>query len=223
MDPITSNEFFMAFLQAIAAEQRSGMRSQIVDDLLSDISEDERKSETLFDAYRCVALARSKIVGPRVVGLLTAQIVLEDRCATDEEESVFLASEDMTDSELMSAAAFVTTALAKAQDGDERYEITEVALKIKFHSEITDDSSREAASTSPSDLYENLGRWASRLERTGLLSQDVTQQQRSYGPSNYVDEPGSETERIWNLYLSPGAITLSQLVHRATARDEHRP
>ena len=69
--------------------------------MLRTLAEATQKTEVLYDAYRSVCFSKSKTMGPRILGLLTASIVLEKRTATDEEEPVFKAAEALSDPELL--------------------------------------------------------------------------------------------------------------------------
>lgn len=215
-----ANEFFTAFLHAVQEEERTGRSSHDLNTLLKKILDDEKSSETLFDAYRHVAFAQSKIIGPRVIGILTARLILDGRMATDEEEGVFLASESMTDSEFVSAVDFITDALAKADGGNPDYESTPEGVNIKWSSEVTDSNYRsrvDEVSVAPLNLGYHLGRWGGKLEQSGLLYHDLKKQVWDYGVSHYVDESGTLTKHVWYLCLLNGAITLSLLTRRVMA------
>src|SRR4051794_3456477 len=64
--------FLQSFVKAVQFEHASGVESEETDRLLNKILEDENNSQILFDAYRTVCFSKSKEVGPRIVGLLTA-------------------------------------------------------------------------------------------------------------------------------------------------------
>lgn len=61
----------------------------------------ELGSEVVFDAYRSVSLAKSKVIGPRIIGVLTAEIFLEQRLADEFEELFFSVAESLSDIEII--------------------------------------------------------------------------------------------------------------------------
>ena len=100
-----SAKFFEAFLQEVELEQLGG-RSDSLEGLLEHIIEDESCSEVIFDAYRSVCLTKSKSIGPKIIGLLTAKLVLEEREADEFEEDLLEAAERLSDDEFMDAVQF---------------------------------------------------------------------------------------------------------------------
>lgn len=92
-----AEEFFQAFAKATADPNA---RTEDFRNRLNAIMENERDSETLFEAYRAVCLSRSKILGPRCIALLTARIVSENRVATPKEEQWGQAYEMLSDVEI---------------------------------------------------------------------------------------------------------------------------
>jgi hypothetical protein len=97
-----AEQFFAAFVEALAAESAAHIESLEVDRMLDKILEDDTKTETLFDAYRRVCFTTSKDLGPRIIALLTGKLVMEGRVADEEEEKVFAAAETLGDGELLS-------------------------------------------------------------------------------------------------------------------------
>src|SRR6202043_1948719 len=108
--------FFNQFCDEVS-RQCDGAAPQELEDTLTRIVEDEACSEILFDAYRRVALSRSRALGPRIIALLTAELVAERRGAGDLEDTIFTAAENLTDEELLAFAMFVRTEQAKSASG----------------------------------------------------------------------------------------------------------
>lgn len=75
----------------------------LVDKILDDIN----ATEVLFDAYRRVTHSRSKTFGPRVIAILTARILAEERTADFTEEVMMDVVESLYDDELGEFASFV--------------------------------------------------------------------------------------------------------------------
>ncbi len=96
-----ANEFFAGFVESLSAELKSDVESADTDAALEAILDDDRKSEVLWDAYRTVCLAKSKTLGPKIIGILAGQLVSEGRMANETEDQVFEAAEALSDGELI--------------------------------------------------------------------------------------------------------------------------
>ncbi len=95
------DQFLDALLEGLQIEQASGTKNETVDHALDCLLESDENSETLFEAYRKVCFARSKNYGPRIIGLLTAELLNNSMNSDEEEESIFAAAERLSDLQLM--------------------------------------------------------------------------------------------------------------------------
>src|ERR1700737_4432035 len=101
-----AERFLDAFVDEVRKEQDVLRESANLNDYLDLIAKDEARSSALFDAYRRVCLAASKSIGPQIIGLLTAQLILQKRDADDDEELIFQAAEQLNDADLVAAKYF---------------------------------------------------------------------------------------------------------------------
>ncbi|THC43985.1 hypothetical protein [Massilia sp. Mn16-1_5] len=92
-----AEKFFKLFLEEIRKESDSRFESADLNEMLRQVAPTDKQSSALFDAYRRVALSASKDIGPMIIGMLTAGIVLEDRQASNDEELIFQAAEVLND------------------------------------------------------------------------------------------------------------------------------
>lgn len=97
-----AQKFFDAFLDEVRKEPDVLTTSADLNDMLQAIADNDERTSTIFDAYRRVALSASKDIGPMVIGLLTARIVLENRTADEIEEMVFEGAEVLNDRDFAS-------------------------------------------------------------------------------------------------------------------------
>src|SRR3989442_4109330 len=97
-----ARRFLSTFAEAVAREAQDKGGEAKVNSLLDELLSSETKTEVLFQAYRQVGLSSSKELGPRIIALLTAHIVSENRYATDEEDMILRAAESFTDGEFQS-------------------------------------------------------------------------------------------------------------------------
>ena len=178
--------FFEAFLESLSAELKTGMESAATDAALKAILEDEVKTEVLWDSYRTVCLARSKNLGPKIIGFLTGYLVAEGRVADNTEDQVFVAAETLSDGELIGLFKEFRKS-AKAADAcknpkkDPHWVGDSVVVPWD---EATRDSARQGDSeidVSPLNFAAAFeGSWALRAERLGLLSSRITQRKVYY-------------------------------------------
>ncbi|VWC31842.1 hypothetical protein BLA23254_06397 [Burkholderia lata] len=92
-----ADQFLSAFVEEVRKEADVRTTSADLNHLLKAIAQKEKHTSALFDAYRRVALSASRKIGPQVIGVLVARILLQDRDVTDEDEQIFEAAEAMND------------------------------------------------------------------------------------------------------------------------------
>lgn len=182
---------------------------------LEQLFADEVRSEVMFDAYRRVTLSKSRDLGPRVIALLTAKIVAEQRYASEVEDAILLAAENLNDQELLEALKFVRDEQQKLASGS----ATTSILRIKWSDDKFDSSWRKMSSisTGPLDMHECLGAWAAKLKMYGLISDDVKEWQYEYQPGErrHSLDGGWVREVEWWIVVSDGCVGLVELVERA--------
>lgn len=213
-----ARQFFEAFCEAVTDEKTSEADlQQRLDDLLSD----DRRSEVLFDAYRSVCLTRSKTLGPRVIALLTAELVMGESVADDGESAIFGAAEELSDSELIEFSEFAMQHHMRAKENTkDSCSLTDAGgVRIQWGEETFDSNwHREIeVSLAPLDLANDFGTWAPKLKRHGLLSDDVKERQWDYKEDGerHIDEDGTARQVSWWLCLSSSAIRFAELIQKA--------
>lgn len=218
-------KFYEGFLVMFSEEVRGGCSSEVVNQTLQKILSDETRTEILFDAYRSVTLAKSKTIGPRIIGLLTAAIVIEGRCATEEEELIFSAAEHLSDGDLHEFVACYSKCSSEAlkeRTGRKPYREGE-AIVVPWGKEERDSawpSSREAEiDTTPIDLGEALGSWAARMGRIGLISSKTTHREVEYKEDDerHIDQDGVLTIYSFIITFHATCKGLAALAIRAAA------
>jgi hypothetical protein len=173
--------FIEAFVESLWVEHASGREMPEVDEYLDEILADETKGEILFDAYRRVCFTKSKTLGPRIIGLLTGQLVMEGRAASEGEESIFEAAEMLSDGEFMDFLKAYQEYCEKAAGvTDLSAEVCKCgkAVMVRWYREEL-DTYREIE-LGPFPWVEALGPWAVKLNRSGLLSDRTRQKSDPY-------------------------------------------
>jgi hypothetical protein len=97
LSTLRADRFLSAFVNEVRKEVDVKTISADLNDLLKVVANNEKRTSALFDAYRRVALSASREIGPQVIGMLVARILVQDRDTTDEEEQIFEAAESMND------------------------------------------------------------------------------------------------------------------------------
>jgi hypothetical protein len=208
-----AEQFFLAFVAGIAD---ATMPTADIQATLTAILNDEAKTEVLFEAYRTVCLSKSKTVGPRAIGLLTAQIISEKRIATGFEERWFEVYESCTDFELADLSEFYGDEFAKARgEKDEKYKIKFNHLVVEW---ARDDSNFKGdVDRSPLNLHEVLGSWAAKLERLGMIRVEAEEKVWDYREDSerHIDEPGTARRITYRLYLDLPDEEYAALIRKA--------
>ena len=193
--------FFEAFLSEFQIDTKNESE---VEDKLNKILDDEQLSSLLHDSYLKVCLSKSKTIGPRIIGYLTAELVVSGEIADEEEESIFAAAEHLSDDDFYSFFSYYNRLKAEAEDDTIEKKKTLKASNgiirildnrwIETGTEQTTDSD-----LTPESLWVSLGAWASKLESYGFLRNSMTIQ------SHYIREDSErhiDEDQTWDEYIS---------------------
>lgn len=214
-----ANVFFEQFCREVELET-DGVESDRLEDLLSDMLEDEQCTELLFDSYRRVSLSRSKEIGPRIIGIMTARLAIEGRLPCPDEESILDAAEQLYDDDLIQFAAFLSEYEKRANDeSDERTTLNKYGtVKINWAQEQLDSNwNREfSVSLAPLDLEESLGPWAPKLANLRFISTDLTKKKWDYQEDSerHIDQDGSVREITWWIHISEKFFDFGRMIDR---------
>lgn len=200
-------EFYRMFCQELLLDDLSQ------EDLVERIDEllaDEARSEIVFEAYRLVCLSRSRVIGPRIIAVLVAEIVQRDGVADRAEETILELAESMSDEELEDFGGHI----AKLQISQSGPTLIEVIDTQTFDSGWP-SSGVETASASLAEIY---GSWAHKLGSLGLISQSVRQSQHHYyeDSERHIDEDGVVTKYVFSATFYEPCMRLAALINKVT-------
>lgn len=215
-----AKRFFESFCHAVSKE--SPVETQ---EYLDGIFKDEVRSGILFDAYRAVCLSRSRNLGPRIIALLVARIVMRDGVPTEDEEMIFAAAEDMTDGEFTSCLSYYRETESLAEQGSKsgcRADAHGLLYRDLRVSEIDSNWPSQPAPVAPQSLGVYVGTWASKLSRSGLVDDEVEEVRIRYQADSewYVDQDGETTKYTWRLVFLPAVQSLCYLISQASMDED---
>ncbi|MBU9643535.1 hypothetical protein [Burkholderia gladioli] len=216
-----ADKFYEAFLYEVAKQADSKFQSASLDDLLEKIGKRDTATSAIWDAYRHVCLSASKEIGPRVIGLLVAEIVQEDRTADESEERLFQAAENLTDADFESFIEFLKTAERHSADSSFGHwrRTAEPIYLIDKQEAWADYEQGALESPTPINLGDLLGLWAARLRSLGIVLDDRVEHTEKIREDSerYIDS--DQRYRVIRdfLVISKDGERLARLVERAMA------
>lgn len=182
---------------------------------------DDSCTEVLYDAYRRVSFAKSKTLGPRVIGILTAKILNENRVASDAEAAMLEAAETLFDHELLAFATFVREQRQVASEHEQTNQVKLVALddlRIEWCKEEEDSNWSRGRSRpiGPLNFHQALGSWAAKIESIGIMNSDTTQEVRKYfaDDERHVDMDGIVKTTTWWISIPSAYIKFAEYIDR---------
>ena len=201
-----ADKFFGALLDEIRKERDVRSESADLNDMLRAITKSDKQTAALFDAYRRVALSASKDIGPRIIGLLTANIVLEDRDATGDEELIFQGAETLNDRDFLDLNAWLTFVYSNTAQTELVGDLVAEVKTVPIPSGGISLAAMAAGKyDDPMDLAKDLGVFALKLKNLGLLSETVVRRQ----------DPGVPGATRYCVVVSKACQQLDRLATRA--------
>jgi len=215
-----AEKFFETFCEQVIDLSKTDEEIQTT---LEELLSDDVRSEILFDAYRSVCLTKSKSTGPRIIALLTAELVAVGRQANEDDEAIFSAAEELTDFDFEQLVNYVSDVERKVDRASDDATKVNGAFRILVgqHTSTSSWPSKGEISLAPLDLASHLGTWALKLKGLGLLCDEIKERQWRYQEDSerHIDEPGTAREISWWLTLERAAVKLAALSKRARKKD----
>lgn len=214
-----ANCFFEAFCSAIQLELPSGPENPEATRRLDELLSDEVRTEVLFDAYRKVAFCASKEIGPRIIGLLVGKLFSAGQRATESEEKILQAAEQMNDSELYSFLKLFRETELKLQRGKKDVRMAGSDIELDWHKEVIDSNSpsKEAVDIGGLDVELSFGAWALKLKQLGFIKDSVRVSRSSYREDSerHIDQDDELTTYRFIYTFQSECSELAHLIVRA--------
>ncbi|MBI2519487.1 MAG: hypothetical protein HYV97_03695 [Bdellovibrio sp.] len=96
-----AESFFEQFCRDLRMEEILLLPENEFNERIEEIFENEKRQEVFYEHLRMVVMSASKEIGPRCMAFMTAKCHIEQRIASEIEDRVFLACEQMNDRELI--------------------------------------------------------------------------------------------------------------------------
>lgn len=197
-----AESFFDEYQKKIATAKQLYDNNENLAKEIDSIISTELGSEVVFDAYRMVSIAKSKTIGPRIIGLLTAEICLESRMANQFEEMAFSVAESLNDFQLLNAAKTIEEWIkysesnkhANDQSGSAYFLNKEVVYVIDNYTIDTTFGDSESIDLNIDNLDEEFGIGLQKFKELGLLKASISQSSKSYSEDSerHIDYDGTE-------------------------------
>jgi hypothetical protein len=185
--------------------------------LINKILDDKDSSELLFDAYRSISLSKSKIIGPKLIAIITAKCINEKRKLDEFEDEILSIAESCSDNELINFKNFVLKEYNNAINPEKKDTfIDNDEIRVKWMSNNSDSSwEGSKLSLSPLNLVESLGFWSRLFQNYGIILTDVTEENIKYyeDSERHIDEDGMYKEIIHWIYFSKKYVEFAELIN----------
>ncbi|EKO3576718.1 hypothetical protein P0F15_003133 [Vibrio metschnikovii] len=122
-----AEKFFEEFQAKIVESRLLGDNQIEIAKEIDAIISTEIGSEVVFDAYRSVSLAKSKVIGPRIIGALTAEICLENRFSDEFDELFFSVAESLSDFEIINVSSVIESWFELSRSDKKKHYLTGTA------------------------------------------------------------------------------------------------
>ena len=207
-------KFFESYSIELAKALEAGKWGDL-NQMTDEIFSDDLKTEILFDSYRRVCFTKSKLLGPRILGVLTAMLILEGRKATEEEEIIFECAEGLADPEFVEIVKFYFECLEKSKKGKPDVKEYGGEITIEWCVDGYDSTwGSSQADIGSLDFTEALGEWARKAKSYSLISDRIVC--ATSGSTNYGKRI-TETKYITYVTTRLAMKTLVEYVQRALA------
>lgn len=218
-----AHAFFHQLADTLATETGQTDNAEAINAALDRVMKRDSARETVFEFYRQSVLSRSKEVGPRLLAILAARLVGDDRKPTAAEQQVAEIAEACTDDDLAQFAEYFAT----IKDGTspkhaECVRVVTAGHLVRLDQETSDSNWPSAMRAGPLNLASELGPWAAKFERVGAIEQHIETIDEAYpADGERFDPSAGVTHRIeWSVFLGDACRQLAELIPLATPHVE---
>lgn len=216
-----AHAYFHQLADALTSKTNATESAEAIDAALDRVLKRDSARETVFEFYRQSVLSRSKELGPRLLALLAARLIGEDRKPTLAEQQVAEIAEACTDDDLAQFAGyFATIAGGTSPNHPERVRTVPAGYLVRLDQETSDSNRPSTMRAGPLNLATELGGWAAKFERAGAIEQHIETSSKKYEADGgrFFPDAGV-TQRIeWSAFFGDACRELAELIPLATPR-----
>lgn len=216
-----AKEYFRQLSISVAEHAPSEVPTDAISKALDAITASEAAREKVFEHYRQSLLARSRVIGPRILAILVAELIAKQRDPSSEDSQLADLAEAFTDQEF---AEFVQSYPDFKERCKKKNEYRAIDGKCGWSAAIvyqaSDSNYPSQISLAPCNLTSFFGSWAGKLERSGAITQSIDSKTQTYeaDPENKIDMDGVTTTVILTLAFEPSCDRLVELTRLASPK-----
>lgn len=215
--------YFQQLADSLGEEIPEPDRAVRIRAALERVASREESRETVHEYYRRSVLSRSRETGPRVLALLAARLIGEQREPTEVEHQIAEVAETCTDAELSAFQKYYASLEAEASEKRKDGLSPRVSVvRAGFCRQLDQESSTAGTRVGPLCLSSEIGSWAAKFERAGAIEQNVDNWIEEQQPASWKDPEGLRHHTTWSLCVLESCKVLAGLLPLATSDNSVR-
>lgn len=206
-----TNIYFESLWNELQTEKTTGKETEQVNLLLDKIVKSKNGPDMIFETYRKVAFGASKNIGPRMIGILLAPILKEERISTEDEDLIFSVAEELTDTELLGFTKhFEKTKQLHSDDFND-------GIPVPFYRENLEQTvGRSFFRPNINLAKKKLGSFVGKLANIGILLEDIIEnEQPQADPLTGIPGASGTIAIEYSLMIDPKHQRIVDLINRA--------
>jgi len=203
--------FFEAFLKALSLNPPGQPGGEETIKKLDDLMQSPFGRDVVYDACRRVSLCRSKLFGPRIIGMMAGKLLWEAREADEVEESIYAVATELSDEDMLSFLAQY-----EVWKGKYLMEARSAAFTVPFDENSIGAGRAGTADFSPINFREHFGNWGRVLSAHGFIEAVISMRRAPYQADSdrHIDEDGIDDIYTTSIYCSEACIALANLIRQ---------
>lgn len=212
-----AHAYFRQLAQCMAGAESEEACPEKLATALDAVTRNSPASETVFEFYRRSVLSRTKEVGPRLMAMVAARVLAACRKPTDAEEEIAELAEICTDEDFSEFATYYKSLEeGTSHKNSERVSTVPGGYSVVVYTDGSDTSdSHSAVAAGPLNLSSDLGRWAGKMERVGVIEQHIETTGEWHGHIAHEmgdTEPGVRYHTEWSVFFGETCRELARLL-----------
>jgi hypothetical protein len=211
MAQLRARVFFESFLKALRLNPPGQPGGEETLRKLDDLIQGSYGRDIIYEACRRVSLCRSKLFGPRIIGVLAGKLLLEAREADEVEESIYAVATELSDEDMLSFLAQY-----EVWKGEHFKEGRSAALTVPFDEHSIGVGRAGSIDFSSINFREHFGNWGRVLSSHGFIESLSSMRRVPYQEDSdrHIDEDGIDDIYATSIYCSESCAALADLIRQ---------